>query len=1613
MNKKFSTLMAGLLLAGSFPVAAQNAHVANGEVTYRSQFVKSASLDQGLFGVNKIESDKWYQLVVNAGDDYAANKETMVLTQERDYSTGRLYLAVKPIQDATLTHSLWKIVYNPQAVNGNTWQFINKETGMPLTFNHTDALTLTADECRNLLSTYTVDAAGNVPVNYLDPSHFDADRVNRKSQETGVADLTPTINRGCISNWGWNHNRENTLDYYKSKLLYSYYHAGTDSIMALAMVKMGNENSNRYDPNQYYVKTIKASQADFAEPDLFNDTKGEALVHIMPVVAGAKVLTADEINSMIDADGSFLNFSNREVSSKNPKYDRENDYVKDTDKDEYKQNTVKFTILNRKGEAATVYNNPFDTTWYAVESDYKQLDRRNFDHKMDYSPITLNTGLGANYLDHAAGGTATPYAGYNILFRNEKSGWYLKVLNELHEAGEEGNYNALKVQSAPYTYTGIRDMKGDEARYHWKATYYATNDSLVLEPLNASRHNYEGTDPIDASTNALEFFNTVNEGKAFAGAPTIGQPQAFNKAKGVPVALYLMNIGAPQADSQYLLTVGTPSGLNTFVANLYPAVPKYDATQLNYGFKYTYTDDENTDENNKNYKAGTTGTNEYLVASNNPAYVTNAKSYYDLYIATSNYAENVSGNNIGNNATQSVVAADATSVDYNLLYPNPRKDEVKAGTQWMRLKFDHEYSYLTRSTKEDALYFIQVKTGLPHEGNGSRVNGAYLVMNHQGRLMYASANENQEFGIMPSAQWVIKQKDCLVKTDMNTSAAPEVQIFNREYANSTYAANDTVPVFEGQLYEYTDEKTKVTYHYIINHRDYYNKAKANGTFRENKFTCSDTLLITKVDPTLYAEAYESAYHGYKHMSAHTLAESAIDPYYLKYNDKHSDEMQTNTDKFLFENAEGYLAMTNPGNSNFEDQKNLFEIEVLSKDRPYGYSNIKGLKQLKRTSYALKVRDNNTIDNNRKYVVVVKDANNNQRYAIKRLNEVDGQDVKLAEFYLKADELTYDKQDTCYVLVDARYYDNISGKNAANAIDLNNDLSFTYNKDNILDSEMDVNHMHIWTNGWTPEATENAPISHQYAYDGRKYIDNGWQIVYIADDPDRVYPHQMDNEPNFDWTAFQLVKNFRPTYKAVAEERQVNGNVEISVRDGLTGMYKDALYEMTANQYPDIPNVRKDVNYLGLTTRGVQQAEGFNTSMYVDSVVTSSTGYVPMPQYMFWVANDSIADGYYCEDYLEMPGHGYFPSSEAADKDDMEHYVPYNGYVSGRMLVNFVDSVAKYNALNKLDEASLFKYNNRVRMGFVEGVHTYFTLDELLNKDGKSFKEGTDKYFTDELFKYMNDNLAKKLEQDALADDKKDKDFKYELGDMEIVYILHSTTLEDIRDVNGYINPAKLKAAIDANLIDVSMLNRFAIEKDPAKNDKTVVELREAASTQRLRNYAWALRYTEDDITDEGQGTGFEHADFLMETSSITDSLAYDWAYFEPGSYTGTVAWMKMDGNVPVLARADGSDNGDHDHVVDIPIYEGLNQAAIFNMSATSDEEDATANETIATSSVIVAGQDGAVVVKGAEGKNVIVSTILGKVVANEVLTSDNAQIAAPQGVVVVSVDGESFKVVVK
>ena len=75
----------------------------------------------------------------------------------------------------------------------------------------------------------------------------------------------------------------------------------------------------------------------------------------------------------------------------------------------------------------------------------------------------------------------------------------------------------------------------------------------------------------------------------------------------------------------------------------------------------------------------------------------------------------------------------------------------------------------------------------------------------------------------------------------------------------------------------------------------------------------------------------------------------------------------------------------------------------------------------------------------------------------------------------------------------------------------------------------------------------------------------------------------------------------------------------------------------------------------------------------------------------------------------------------------------------------------------------------------------------------------------------------------------------------------------------------------------------------------------------------------------------------------------------------------------------------------------------------------TANEAApAVSEVKVIATDGGVQIVGAEGKKVVITNILGQTVANAVLTSSDATIAAPAGVVVVAVEGEeAVKAIVK
>ena len=183
----------------------------------------------------------------------------------------------------------------------------------------------------------------------------------------------------------------------------------------------------------------------------------------------------------------------------------------------------------------------------------------------------------------------------------------------------------------------------------------------------------------------------------------------------------------------------------------------------------------------------------------------------------------------------------------------------------------------------------------------------------------------------------------------------------------------------------------------------------------------------------------------------------------------------------------------------------------------------------------------------------------------------------------------------------------------------------------------------------------------------------------------------------------------------------------------------------------------------------------------------------------------------------------------------------------------------------------------------------------------------------------------------------------------------------------------------ADGVDPEMADKLYVINGTEKGDTSVIDL----GSDALNVAKFAFKYTDSMESDE----------FKIQTQ---------WKDYNPTAY-GTNAYAAPTEN-GYLRWVNGC----------IVVDNGYEKGDVFNMNE-DETRTPTANEEISAeeATVSVVATDGAVIVKGAEGKNVIVSTILGKVVANEVVNSDNETIAAPAGIVVVSVDGESFKVAVK
>ena len=653
MNKKFSTLVAGLFLAGTLPVGA--IHTENGEVPYRTDLVKSAVSSYHCNGVNSIDETKWYQLVVSEEGDKEGEQANhvdgiganmTVLTMERDYTTGNLTLTVKKIEEAALTHSLWKITTVRDNVNSrDLFAYENMETGYKLTFDEFNALDLNGSS----------DAT------------------------TVVKEVEATILNGCTDNWRWYTHKAQTSDF-AQKTVFSFFH-GKDSVMAMAL----NQN------NEVVLVKESAVKAE----DEAKSIKG--LLAVRPIIAGAKVLNAAEINSMIDADGSYKNFI--DIANNNTS----------------ENVTLGETKVNFKF-SKTLDKNPLTETYKAVASPYRLLDRDKWNEN-----------------------TNEVYSGYDILLQNVKTGKYLMVSPDRFEKPTApGVYGGLLLKDADYQKLNsktnptalvnadptilpdvIGNLDAHQARYHFKFTYYPTNDSLVIEPLNASVKESEEIDYLKSdlvqkngdAVKMVDYFNTVNAGIAYNNG-SWGNV-LFNKAAGVPVALGAINNGTGTSDASEILTVSVPS-------NIAAAQAKYK-TLCKEEFACS-----------KSSVAG------------NPAYVTN-------YCV----------NHVGDKGTVEYLANMGVKISFDNFRTPLVRTTVKSGLYFIQL---------STTVQDDPTY------------TEKRHNGSYIVADMAGHLVYDVKDANQDFTHMPATQWVVEELNCDVyDNDVNTNEAALVKITNREY----------------------------------------------------------------------------------------------------------------------------------------------------------------------------------------------------------------------------------------------------------------------------------------------------------------------------------------------------------------------------------------------------------------------------------------------------------------------------------------------------------------------------------------------------------------------------------------------------------------------------------------------------------------------------------------------------------------------------------------------------------------------------------------------------------------------------------------------------------------
>ena len=514
MNKKFSTLVGCLAFGTAFSAVAQvsNFPVSNayGQVTpcatgltYRSFGTNSnAALGSE---VNKIEADKWYQLRVG-------EEKNQVLIQERDFKTGEVTLRIVDADKAPLNYSLWQISYDKKdGATGGKFTFKNKETGLGIIFDHKTA--------------------------------YGKDKIATTATS---ADLEASILEGCNVEWSWFSSNVDNTQKLANEILYANFH---DSDKYIVLKKSSRTAANQYGLNISGTQVVAAVYTAAEAGNKATSCKALTLTPVVAesVVLNAKDINR-MIDAQKDGAAGFNFMTPTGIGNRTAMSPVDNSTL-NTYKYIAEKNDLTVTAEKIKADAdkivKEVANHVLREYTPNEGAESKKLGIVFSDWKNVYDATALEKA-GSDYDNNQtvanANALVLEWVKYlqstendDLWKQEDKAAWFTKYLNEAEDAAagckfadavvahkdlyakyplrlkavidEEDmakNDKYLMVDTARWEEATENPSNSPElllsnkkpstevadfffnARYNYRLTYFPTQDSLVIEPLNAS-----------------------------------------------------------------------------------------------------------------------------------------------------------------------------------------------------------------------------------------------------------------------------------------------------------------------------------------------------------------------------------------------------------------------------------------------------------------------------------------------------------------------------------------------------------------------------------------------------------------------------------------------------------------------------------------------------------------------------------------------------------------------------------------------------------------------------------------------------------------------------------------------------------------------------------------------------------------------------------------------------------------------------------------------------------------------------------------------------------------------------------------------------------------------